>query len=97
MGSQRTCSGFCSNNNLTFGKMKAIKSFKQSSDLLQGIGLVAALVQQAVSRVGGDQRASGVCVVNCADVGSGAVWRGCGGVGNFNFSRRIHPVQAVRQ
>lgn len=32
--------------------------------LLQGVGLVAALVQEAVSGVGGDQRASGVGVVN---------------------------------
>lgn len=32
--------------------------------LLQRIGLVTILVQQAVSRVGGDQRASGVCMVN---------------------------------
>lgn len=32
--------------------------------LLQGVGLVAALVQQAVSRVGGHQRASGVRMVN---------------------------------
>lgn len=42
--------------------------------LLQRIGLVTILVQQAVSRVGGDQRASGVCMVNWADVGSGGVW-----------------------
>lgn len=46
--------------------------------LLQGVGLVAALVQQAVSRVGGDQGASGVGVVNGADVGSGAVRGSCG-------------------
>lgn len=45
--------------------------------LLQGVGLVAALVQQAVSRVGGDQGASGVSVVNGADVGSGAVRGSC--------------------
>lgn len=32
--------------------------------LLQGVRLIAAFVQQAVSRVGGDQRASGVCMVN---------------------------------
>lgn len=42
--------------------------------LLQRIGLVTILVQQAVSRVGGDQRASGVCMVDRADVGSGGVW-----------------------
>lgn len=32
--------------------------------LFQGIGLVTALVQQTVARVSGDQRASGVCMVN---------------------------------
>lgn len=46
--------------------------------LLQGVGLVAALVQEAVSGVGGDQRASGVGVVNRADVGGRALRGGCG-------------------
>lgn len=45
--------------------------------LLQGVSLVTALVQQAVSRVSGDQRASGVCMVNWAHVGSRAVRWGC--------------------
>lgn len=51
--------------------------------LIQRIGLVTILVQEAVSRVGGDQRASGVCVVNRADVGSGAVWG--------SFDEKAHP------
>lgn len=45
--------------------------------LLQGVCLVAAFVQETVPRVGGDQRASGVCMVNWAHVGSGAVRGGC--------------------
>lgn len=50
--------------------------FHASTYLLQGIGLVTALVQ-AVSGVGGDEGASGVCVVNWADIGSGAVRGRC--------------------
>lgn len=65
--------------------------------LFQRVGPVTALAQQAVPRVGRDQRASGVCMVNWAGIGSGTLRRGCKGTvkKKRSFSPKVKPQKHI--